>query len=104
MFDQNAVEYLQEKHPGAFEGWDEFEIAVETRNRKGDGPVVLVTLYNKGTDGFIVDLHACFLITLDDKEQERVRVGRHELAQEYSGAYIPEQYQTETDSQAESEK
>jgi hypothetical protein len=89
MYEQPVIELLQEKHPGAFEEWDGFEVGVQLRNRQGDQPLILVTLYNKGTEGFVVDLHACFLVTEDDGK-EVIRVGRHELAQEYNEAYIPE--------------
>jgi hypothetical protein len=88
--EENLQAHLIEKHPGAFEGWDGFEISFSTRQRKGKEPQMLVCLYNEGTDGFVVNMHASFLITSDEDGQDVIRTGRHELAQEYNEAYIPE--------------
>ena len=104
MYDDLPIlDHLREKYAGAFEGWDGFEVNVEARNRQGEGPVMKVCLHNKGSEGFIVDMHACFLITEVDG-QDVVRVGKQELAQEYSLAYIPEQFRPENDTEAESTK
>lgn len=87
--DENIRDHLMEKHPGAFEGWDEFEISFSAREREGK-TVMLVCLYNKGSEGFVVDMHASFLLTSDKDGQDIIRTGRTELAQEYNEAYIPE--------------
>ncbi len=89
MDNENLKDYLKEKHPGAFEGWDGFELSVQARMRKGEEGIILVSLFNKGKDGYVVDGHTCFLMTEDEKGNEVIRVGK-ELAQEYSGAYVPE--------------
>ncbi len=102
--DLPVVDHLREKYPGAFEGWDGFEVNVETRNRQGEGLVLKVCLHNKGTEGFIVDMHVCFLVTTDKEGKEVIRIGKEELAQEYSSAYIPEQYRPENLLQPDSEK
>lgn len=102
--DLPIVDHLREKYPGAFEGWDGFEVNIETRNRQDEGPVMKVCLHNKGTDGFIVDMHVCFLMTTDDEGEDVIRIGKQELAQEYSSAYIPEQYRSENLLQSDSEK
>ncbi len=104
MDNESPIDHLREKYPGAFEGWDGFEVNMETRNRQGEGPILKVCLHNKGTEGFVVDMHVCFLVTMDKEGQDVIRIGKHELAQEYSSAYIPEQYKTETDAQEETEK
>jgi hypothetical protein len=90
MYNETIRDHLMEKHPGAFEGWDGFEISFSARERKGGEPLLLVCLYNKGGDGYVVDMHASFLVTLDEDGQDVIRVGGVELAQEYDEAYIPE--------------
>ena len=90
MEQETALAYLKGKHPEAFKGWDEFEAALALRNRKGQDPVSLVTLYNKGRKGYPTNIHACFLITQNDKGEDVIRVGKQELADEYNSAYAPE--------------
>jgi len=90
MNNEVLIDYLREKHPGSFEGWDEFEFSIKARQRKDSEPQMLVCLYNKGSDGYVVDMHASFLLTSNEDGQDVIRTGRHELAQEYSEAYIPE--------------
>ena len=90
MDNEVFIDDLREKYPGSFEGWDEFEAAISIRERKNCKPEMLVVLYNKGTDGFVVDTHASFLITSDENDQDVVRTGGVELVQEYYEAYIPE--------------
>ena len=90
------VPYLKERHPGAFEGWDEFEIAIHARERKGRQPECLVVLYNDGSPKeLIVDLHAALLITSDEDGADVIRVGKHELYMEWTDIYIPDQYREE---------
>lgn len=86
----NVQDYLKGKYPGAFEGWDEFEISIRTRIRKGGEPVVLVTLYNEAQGEYVVDIHACFIITEADDGGDNIRVGKGELYMEYNDAYVPE--------------
>ena len=88
--DETIRDHLMEKHPGAFEGWDGFEISFSGRERKGDEPLLLVCLYNKGSDDYVVDMHASFLIIFDEDGQDVIRTGGVELAMEYNEAYIPE--------------
>lgn len=92
MDQENLRGYLNAKHPDLFEGWDGFEFAVKARYRNSDisTGLILVTLFNKGTDGYKVDLHACFLMSSDADGNEVIRTGKHELAQEYNDAYIPD--------------
>ena len=92
MDNENLKDYLKEMYPRIFEGWDGFELSVSSRIRGGDMETgtILVTLHNRGKDGNAVDLHACFLMTLDDNGDEVIRDGKHELATEYNSAYIPE--------------
>lgn len=104
MDNESIIDHLREKYSGAFEGWDGFEVNVETRNRRGEGPIMKVCLHNKGTEGFIVNMHVCFLVTSDEEGQDVIRIGKHELVQEYSSAYIPEQYRSENLLQSDSEK
>jgi hypothetical protein len=87
--DDGLEVYLKGKHSGTFEGWDGFEISVQTRQRKGMEVSALVTLHNAGTGGFPTALHACFLITGDKQGNDVIRVGKHELAHEYNSAYAP---------------
>lgn len=97
MPDDNEVltNLLRTKHPGAFEGWDEFEIKFMGRQRKGSKPEMLVVLYNAGTDGMVVDIHSCFLLTSDDDGGDVIRVGKSELYAEWNDIYIPDQYREE---------
>jgi len=90
MDSTNAIGYLKEKHPGSFEGWDEFEISMAMRNRKGEDPVMLVNLHNKGKKGWKTKLHACFIITQGKNGEDIIRAGKKELADEYNSAYVPE--------------
>ena len=94
--DSPLMEELESKYPGAFEGWDGFEVSIEVRNRRGERPVIKVVLFNKGKDGFIVDNHRTIMLSLDERGKEQIRVGGVELAQEFSAAYIPEQYRDES--------
>ena len=87
--DDGIEAYLREKHSGTFEGWDGFELSIQTRLRKGMEVSLLVTLHNRGTGGFPTTLHACFLITGDKNGVDIIRVGKHELAHEYNNAYAP---------------
>ena len=84
------IPYLTEKHPGAFEGWDKHELAILARERKGEEPLMLAILYNKG-DGktAMVDIHAAFLLTSAEDGSDIIRVGGAELVQEYHRAYVP---------------
>lgn len=88
--DENLKDYLKEKHPGSFEGWDGFEFSVQTRMRKDEKPQILVTLYNEAEGEYIVDIHACFLLSEGDDGKEIIRAGKGELYMEYKGAYTPE--------------
>lgn len=92
MDEQAIVDHLKEKYPGAFEGWDEFELALKARQRKDEEPLMLVVLYNKGTEGPVVELHAAFLLTSDKDGQDVIRLGNVELVAEYDDAYIPKKY------------
>ncbi len=87
--EENLKDYLKAKYPGAFEGWDEFEFSAKTRVREGKC-IMLVTLFNAGKDGYVVDVHANFLLSLDDDGEEVIRVGGGELGIEYNEAYVPE--------------
>lgn len=86
MFTESFIEELRAKYPGTFEGWDGYEALVTARNREGDQGI-MVTLYNKGTD-FVVDVHAVFILTMDEK----IRVGGVDLIQEFNSCYIPEEF------------
>jgi hypothetical protein len=90
--DMNLQQYLKAGYPNAFVGWDGFEFNIQSRIRNGDPKdgIIAVTLYNKGNAGYVVDLHACFLMTMDDKGNEVIRVGKEELATEYNHAYLPD--------------
>ena len=92
MDNENLKDYLKELYPRIFEGWDGFEFSVQSRMREGnlEKGIILVTLHNKGKDGYVTDIHACFMMTINDDGDEVIRDGKHELAQEYSSAYIPE--------------
>lgn len=89
LMDETIIDHLREKHPGSFDGWDGFEISFSAREREGE-TMMLVCLYNKGSEGFVVDMHASFLLTSDKDGQDVIRTGGVELAQEYNEAYIPE--------------
>lgn len=90
MYNEPLIEMLRGKHSGAFEGWDGFEVSFSGRERKDSEPSLLVCLYNKGSEGFVVDMHASFLITSDKDGQDVIRTGGVELAIEYNEAYMPE--------------
>ena len=95
MPEVSLLEHLRRKHPGAFEGWDEFHTLIQARQwLGGGGEEVLVALYNKG-DGeeSVIELHNAFLVTGDD----HIRVGKYELVQEWTSAYIPPKYMVEED-------
>ncbi len=94
MDNDAIVPYLQEKYPGAFEGWDNFELKLTMRDRKDREPEMLIVLYNAGTDGMVVDIHRVFAIRLEDGT-ENVRVGGQELYAEWNDIYIPDQYREE---------
>lgn len=85
----NVIDYLKGKYPDSFEGWDEFEITIKTRMRKGLVPVVLVVLYNEAPDDYVVNIHTCFMITEADDGGDIIRVGA-ELYMEYNSVYVPE--------------
>ena len=86
MNDENILEYLREQHPGAFEGWDEFETAIQIRHRRGEG-AMLVILYNEGTE-HAVDLHRAFLVEFTKgQDDEVIQVGGAELVAKYNEAY-----------------
>jgi hypothetical protein len=85
------IPYLREKHPGAFEGWDEFEFEFTGRQRKDESPSLLVSLYNdaKNPGYAVVKLHATFLIWLDQDGNEQIHVGGFELAANFDMAHYP---------------
>ena len=87
--DENFQAELKAKYPVEFGGWDGFEITWKLRKRK-DRADMLVTLLNEGTDGYAVDLHACFLIIEAKDGGDIIRVGKHELAAEFNSIYIQE--------------
>lgn len=75
---QSLLEWLREKHPEAFDGWDGYEAKVTARNRPTDS-LLMFQLYNKD-EVTKVSLHKAFLITSD----EEVRVGDMEIEHEFS--------------------
>ncbi len=87
--DENIQAHLTALYPVEFGGWDGFEITWKMRKRR-DRNDMLVTLLNEGTDGYAVDLHACFLMTEAEDGGDIIRVGKHELAAEFNSIYIPE--------------
>ncbi len=90
MDSETLVPYLQSKHPGAFEGWDGFEIKFEARERKGREPEMLVCLFNDGSaKDLVVDLHNCLLLTSNEDGSDNIRVGK-ELMVEWNDIYIPD--------------
>jgi len=86
--DENIQAHLKSLHPDTFAGWDGFEINMRVRKR-GDKEDMLVTLLNKHPT-FIADIHATFLIVEAGDGSDIIRVGKHELADEYNSVYIPE--------------
>ena len=89
MDNENILEDLKVQYPSEFEGWDGFEITWKLRKRR-DRIDMLVTLLNEGTDGYAVDLHACFLIIQAEDGGDIIRVGKHGLVTEFNSIYIPE--------------
>jgi hypothetical protein len=86
--DDSLVSGLQEKYPGAFEGWDKFEVSITVQNRNGQNPTMLVVLYNEGTGiGHVVVTHNAFLLTVNDDGEESVSVGRA-VVDEFHGSYV----------------
>jgi len=78
----SVLDELRSLHPDTFKGWDDFEVTMSARDRKGN-KCVLILLYNKGKQ-HVVDLHASFLITDDDQ----IRIGGEELVAEFNEAYV----------------
>ena len=83
----DLIGFLKNKHPGSFEGWDEFEVSMAMRKREGTDPLMLVTLYNKGKKGYPTNIHACFIMSEGKDGEDIVRTGGKELADEYNSAY-----------------
>jgi hypothetical protein len=89
MDNENFQAELKAEYPSEFAGWDGFEITWKLRKRR-DRADMLVTLLNEGTNGYAVDLHACFLIIEAENGGDIIRVGKHELATEFNSIYMPD--------------
>lgn len=74
---QSLLEWLRERHPEAFNGWDGYEAKATARNRATDA-LLMLQLYNKGKGSKV--LHKAFLITPD----EVVRIGKKEIEHEFN--------------------
>ena len=42
--DENLKNYLKEKYPESFEGWDGYEFSIRARMRKGEQPEMLAMI------------------------------------------------------------
>lgn len=91
MNDEVLFDSLRAKHPGAFEGWDGFEVTFTGRQRKDREPELLVCLFNesKTPSEAVVDLHVAFVVTSDADGGDVIRVGRTELVAEWTDLYVP---------------
>ena len=75
MDNENLQHYLKVGYPEVFEGWDGYELEVRARmKRVVKDSLILVILLNEGEVGHDVDIHASFLIMLDAKGNEVIRV------------------------------
>ena len=90
----NFIPFLKEKYPEIFNGWDGYEVSIKARNRIDEKPLIVVVLYNKAKRNMPrqVSLYSCFQLTIDDKENDVIKVGGIEILQDYDDAYLPKKF------------
>ena len=74
-------EYLKERYPGAFRGWDQWGFMVTFRKLDGWDPECLVVLENEGRK-----VHKVFSIIIadtDDETDRDIKIGGEELEAEF---------------------
>lgn len=94
--DYDLITSLRSKYPEVFNGWDGYETSIKIRDRKGEAPVAVVTLYNKAKRSFSleVSLHACFELSINNQGEESIRIGGVEILQKYDEFYLPKKFRS----------